>query len=141
MIGMATATKMTLAAELGIAVGDFFVMNWGYDQNNVDFYKVVGITPKGVKIQRWTSKNVGTDGYHDKVVPGDAPYMTWQWPDDFNGDPLTQRVLVPAKIEQKKLGHYTAYGENKVYLNMTSYANAYIWQGNAQYQTGAGYGH
>lgn len=133
---MTTATKTTLAAELGIRVGDFFVESWGYGQTNIDFYKVVGITPKGVKIQHWQAARVGTDGYSDKLVPGDGPKMEQKWNEDF-----TATVPTPAKIAQKKLGHYTSYGEHKVYLNMTSYSNAYLWAGNALHQTAAGHGH
>lgn len=32
-------------------VGDILVSSWGYEQTNVDFYQVVGITPKCIKIR------------------------------------------------------------------------------------------
>lgn len=53
---------------MDIAIGDFFYASWGYDQTNVDFFKVVGLTPKGVKIQHWASAPFG-----GRVMPGAGP--------------------------------------------------------------------
>ena len=41
-----------------VQVGDFFVCSWGYDQTNVDYYKVISLTPKCVKVQEWSKQIV-----------------------------------------------------------------------------------
>ena len=37
-------------------IGDIFVNTWGYDQTNADFYQVVGLTPKCLKLKRIKGK-------------------------------------------------------------------------------------
>lgn len=117
--------------ELGIKVGDFFIEVWGYDQTNITFHKVVAVTAKGVKIQKWSNRRVGAgEGHYDSVVPGDKPAYGWE-----NGE------RAEAPVKQKLVQSY-GQGENqKVYLNMTSYSNANLWDGKAAYQTATGYGH
>lgn len=39
------------AQELGVEVGSVFYSSWGYDQTNVDFYAVIGITPSGKSVR------------------------------------------------------------------------------------------
>lgn len=34
-----------------VKVGDVFVYTWGYDQTNVNFFQVVGITPSGKSVK------------------------------------------------------------------------------------------
>lgn len=67
-------------ADAGVAVGDFFVRSWGYDQTNVTFYRVVGLTPKGVRVQEWSSATVDDNGPTTHVVPGDGPRVMPEWP-------------------------------------------------------------
>lgn len=71
-------TTYAAPADVGVAVGDIFYSSWGYDQTNVDFYKVVGLTPKGVRVQEWEAKVVGID----RVAPGDRPRQYHVWEDD-----------------------------------------------------------
>lgn len=98
-------------------IGDFLVASWGYDQTNIDFYKIVGITPSGksVKIQKWSSAVAEDHGSAVRVVPGDAP-----------SDP-------DAPIKTKRVR-----GDC---VTINSYASAWLWNGKAQYQTGSGWGH
>lgn len=107
-----------LAEMLGVKVGDFFYSSWGYDQTNIDFYKVVGITPSGksVKVRQWSSKRVGGSEYSDSMVPGESaqgPVMTKRL-SDING---------------------------RASFTLTSYANGYYWDGKPKSQTASGYGH
>jgi len=41
-------------------VGDVFVSNWGYDQNNTDFYQVTKVLAKSVKVRPIDSNVVDT---------------------------------------------------------------------------------
>jgi hypothetical protein len=103
--------------EVGVKVGAIFYAAWGYDQTNVDFYEVVALTPKGVKVRR-----IGKI-YTDQVGPHD---MVAAAPGTFQGETMTKRL--------RKFG-------DKPNFNLTTYANAYLWDGKPQYQTGWGFGH
>lgn len=62
----------TITEELNVQVGDVFAYSWGYDQTNVDFVKVVKVTPKSVRIVPVSCVLMDSDGYgNDKVVPGE----------------------------------------------------------------------
>lgn len=129
-------------AEVGVQVGDFFVSSWGYDQTNVDFYKVVGLTPKGVKVQQWTSAVVGgAGGPSESVVPGEAPAT---YVDDSAATPDMdywdrQEVLVykPVPVQTKRL---SAAGSS-VWFKVNSYSSAHKWDGRPEHKTGSGWGH
>lgn len=47
-------------ADMGVKVGDIFDAQWGYDQTNVDFYEVVGLTGASVKVRPIDKKTHGT---------------------------------------------------------------------------------
>lgn len=50
-------------------LGDVFSYSWGYDQTNVNFYQVVALTSKSVKL-REIKQNVTEDGFMcGKTVP------------------------------------------------------------------------
>lgn len=129
--------------EVGVQVGDFFVSSWGYDQTNIDFYKVVGVTPKGVKIQKWTAACVESEssGYTDALVPGDGPVMERDTsavtPEMDYWDAKEATVLVPAKVQTKRIGGSVTYPSIKV----RSFAWAHKWTGGAEHQTAMGFGH
>jgi hypothetical protein len=144
---MSTATKPAtewVAPE--VEVGSIFVCSWGYDQTNVDFYKVVSRTAKSVKIQAWQGASVEDLGPHESMVAGGGPAMVADWSDVPEGtDYWDQRQYVkyvPAPVETKRLKVYgQSGGKYSVALSMTSYSNAYLWDGKPQYQTGYGFGH
>jgi len=58
---MNTNTNTTTAtAEATVEIGDLFYNSWGYDQTQVDFFEVVGLTPSGksVRVQSIQQENV-----------------------------------------------------------------------------------
>lgn len=136
-------TSTTPAAE-GIKVGDFFVASWGYEQTNIDFYKVVGLTPKGVKIQAWQSAQIDGKGspYQDAVIPGDGARTVRDHSACTSGMDFWERqaavVERPAPVETKRLN--TAGGW-KASVKINSFAWAYKWDGSTQYATAVGFGH
>lgn len=142
-----TVTAVSPAAA-GIAIGDFFVSSWGYEQTNVDFYQVVGLTPKGVKIQAWT-KVLGQESPHasaDYFIPGEAADTITDWSNvDRDADYWTQagqKVLTDAPVVTKRLSGWTERdGTIKAAITLNSFSSASKWDGQPQYQTGAGYGH
>lgn len=127
---MTTATAE--ASPTTVEVGSFFECSWGYDQTNVDFYKVVGISPSGktVKVQRWANK---CDDHSGRVVPGDRPAS---WPKWVNRECVGE---TEAKIETRRLRVWP--GDNRPAFTVNSYSVANLWDGRAAYQTPVGAGH
>jgi hypothetical protein len=136
-----------------VKVGDFFVSSWGYDQTNVDFYRVVGITPSGksVKVQQWTM-GVDHSDVHDYVVaseeggpvmqrvrkPGVSEEEYWAM-DYWDRQEATEEVPVP--VVTKRLQSYGEGANKRYYFSVNSYSSASLWDGRPMYQTGHGYGH
>lgn len=47
-----------------IEVDDVFENSWGYDQTNIDYYQVVAVTAKAVKLRQIAAGHVeGSDGF------------------------------------------------------------------------------
>lgn len=101
-------------------VGDIFVSNWGYDQTNIDFYKVVAVSKSGgpgvkiVKLGKVFLKKKPGEDYQDAVVPDK---------DRVISDAVAKRISKQGSIK------------------INSYAWAYPWDGKPEYQTASGYGH
>lgn len=131
-----TAVETTTEPNvLGVKVGDFFYASWGYDQTNVDFYKVVGLTAKCVKIVKVGNKTVSTDSYSTKVVPGGDVKGAWiRVPEGWSE--YDKDATPPVQTKKVTLGY-----QGRPRLAWTSYADLYFWDGTPQYQTGLGYGH
>lgn len=132
-------------ASVGVQVEDFFSCSWGYDQTNVDFFKVVGLTPKGVKVQEWSSALAASQPggcYADSLVPGSKPktYVDWSacTPEMDFWDRKQAQVTRPVKVQTKRL--YSGYKGTGAFT-VNSYSSAYKWDRQPQSQTAAGYGH
>lgn len=96
----------------GVHVGDIFVSSWGYEQTNVDFYKVLKLVGKlSMIVQKVTNQMVeGSTESHGmacKMVPGIGTV----------GEPFKARI--------------GAYGSFKV--RGSSYQSAHKWEGKPQY--------
>lgn len=130
------AVEAVAPSEVGVKVGDFFSSSWGYDQTNVDFYKVVALTPKGVKVQKWTSAVVADNGPQVQVVPGGEP-VTGSWVRVEGGwseyDPSAVAPVVTKRLR--------SYGSGYVAFTVNSYSSASKWDGKPESQTGWGFGH
>ena len=96
-----------------IKVGDIYYTSWGYEQTNVEFYKVVEIKGKKVTLIEVAEKIAETDGACDYVVPV---------PEAEIGEPFTRMV-----------------GEYGFKIDKCAYATK--WNGKPTYQTAWGYGH
>jgi hypothetical protein len=72
-----------------IAIGDIFYSSWGYDQTNVDFYKVVSKTAKKVIVREVKSERVGGD----KTIPTDEFYKEDTYQCVVNKDLIVCREL------------------------------------------------
>ena len=74
----------TIVGGSKVKFGDVFYNSWGHGQTNIDFYKVVGITPKSVKIRQLKTITTGDGFMCGDCVPTD----------DFkSGDVQTKRIM------------------------------------------------
>lgn len=94
-------------------VGDLLYSSWGYDQTNIDFYKVLAVSGKSIKIVQVADKIVGTSGQDDLVVPTDKAI----------GAPMVRRVSTNG------------------YVKINSYASASFYAGKPMRQTNPQFGH
>lgn len=114
-----TRTAMPNPVDLGVKVGDIFYSSWGYDQTNIDFYEVVGLTGASVKIRPIDKQTVSNPHAPQvQVVPIPGAYI---------GDVMTKRI---------KDGY-----QGRPAISISSYQGAWLWDGTPKYQTGIGWGH
>jgi len=102
-----------------VIVGDIFVSSWGYDQTNIDFYQVVGTTPKMLSLRPIDKRVVSGRGEpQEKVIP------------------LANKFTGPAIRKKLKEGW-----QGRPWINLNSYSGASKWDGKPATQTGGVYGH
>ena len=98
-----------------LKVNDILVCSWGYDQTNIDFYKIKELIGKNkvsiVKMSNTFTEQKGP--YGDKVMPHEEI-----------GEPFTKLIN-------------SEYNSISVY----SFASASKWDGNPTYQTDPSFGH
>ena len=116
--------ETAVVQDQGVQVGDLFYDSWGYDQTQVDFYEVVGLTPSGksVKVKPVNQVVTSTTGYTATVAPvkGSA-----------GGEAKTYRIK-----------DATWGSEVKYAFKVNSFSNAYKGDWDSQWTvTGWGYGH
>lgn len=105
-----------------LKVGDILYASWGYDQTNIDWFKVdklmgkhkVTLVPLGSKITGETP-----EGYDDRVLPA-------------------EQVDRNAFVTGSK--NYMVDGSNNS-VTLASFAWAMPWDGKFRYETQSGYGH
>lgn len=104
----------------GMKVGDILYDSWGYDQTNVNFYEVTGVSGASVVVREIASKVVESYRGGEKVMPV---------PGDFISEPMKKR---PSR-----------YGKNpdQVSVKITSSISARPWDGKPLHQTAWGWGH
>ena len=107
----AKAIKEKAASEM--KVGDIYYTSWGYDQTNVDFYKILEVKKSSAVIVEVAGSKVSDNGPSTTVVPS---------PEIEIGEPML-----------KRMGEYGF----KIY----SFAHAHKWDGKPKHETGFGYGH
>ena len=113
----AKAAAKDKRAELAASIeaGDIYYTSWGYDQTNVDFYKVIEVKGQKVTLIEIGSKVVDTFGLAVDCVVAD--------PEAEKGESFNKMV--------------SKYGT----FNIASYASASKWNGAPKHATAWGYGH
>jgi hypothetical protein len=120
-----TATATLTPQDL---VGKFFVSSWGYDQTNIDFYKVVGATAKRVRLQKWSAHR----DENLRLVPGEGPHTTTHRPYDYDtgehGDPVV--TVAPVQLKKADPGY-----QGRPWITLTTYSGAGLWDGTPKSDT------
>ena len=92
-----------------VKVGDIFVSSWGYDQTNIDFYKVLSVKNKTAVLTEIGQKRNYTGHMNGECVP----------------DP----TVVGRKLLTKRIQSY----QDRPYFKIASYASAYPWDGKVEH--------
>ena len=66
------AKRQEEIAQADIKRGDYFSTSWGYDQTNIDYLIVVGVTAKTAMCRMADAIYVGESGTSDVLMPGTA---------------------------------------------------------------------
>ena len=115
-------------------IGDILYSSWGYDQTNIEFFKVVKVSKFSVWIQEIGKKVVEVTGWaHQNVVPVDSPeYQVRNWDkekDDW--DNVNTFITKTHPIQRKKIQDYgDGYG-----VSLNSFSSAWIWDGKPKSQS------
>lgn len=114
-------------------VGDMMYSSWGYDQTNVDFYRVMKVSEHSVWMQEWSQGVADVVGWAaENVVAGFGPKMrrVWKGEPNSNGYHSEYDEVEPPVFRKK----FHAYEDGYV-VSMNSYSNAYNWDGRKLYQS------
>ncbi len=115
--------------KYGVKVGDIFYMSWGYEQTNLNFFVVTELVgSQSIRIKecvlKTTEESMYSHGMARDVAFEPSDYAIFEnslfCKDDQKGKGLLKRVGI--------------CGE-QIYLNMTSYANAYPYKGAKVYNS------
>jgi hypothetical protein len=114
-------TKKYIYDNSRIKEGDIFYMSWGYDQTNIDYFKVKKLIGKSSVELVPIESRIDFDKsnkYSDAVMPYPAA----------EGKPMKKKIIY-------------AYWDNfrEARITMNSYANAYQWDGQPKMQTNINY--
>lgn len=92
------APQVQTTQDNKIKVGDVFESHWGYDQTNIDYYKVTKISPTGktCTIVRICSKKLEDTGFmSERVAPDpDKPYFDKVWNKTEAGEMPTYTEII-----------------------------------------------
>jgi len=108
-------------------VGDILYSSWGYDQTNIEFFKVVKVSDFSVWIQEIGKKVVEVTGWaHQNVVPVDSPeYQVRNW------DVPNEYITKTHPIQRKKIQpSFSGYG-----VSLNSFSSAFLWDGKPKGQS------
>ena len=102
--------KETKAFE-EVKVGDIFYTSWGYDQTNIEFYKLMKLKGKTGTFQGLSLETVpGSEGYmSSQVIPGDK-FTTKPFTSRITGNVATQmKYGQRARKTESSKSHYCSW--------------------------------
>ena len=121
---------------VGPEVGDLLVSSWGYDQTNIDFWCVVGLTASGksARIMPVAQRVVDYSKGSERVVPSEPLAWTAQGVQRLRGDQGPSTSLI------RWYGHGAGLAWC-VGVPVGHKNTARLWDGRPVHQTAAGWGH
>jgi len=86
-----------------VQVGDVFTYSWGYDQTNIDFYAVVGVSASGktLKVQKCEGFVLSDNGFNKIVSPDPSRPWTREFRDEDG-----EKVIEVAPVLTKRLQRF-----------------------------------
>ena len=119
-----TETKTNI---YGIKVGDVFSMSWGYEQTNVDFFRV--------KELRGKKQVVLQEVYLGLLEETACSGMSADRRYDVNKYKVAETSVHIDDNEKGAIKTVKQFTNGDLYINMCSYANAYIYKGETVYES------
>lgn len=107
-------------------VGDILYSSWGYDQTNIEYYKVTKVSEFSVWLQKVNSQVIDQVGWaHYKVVPTESSEYQVRTNQFQDNEPSKYETRIyPVKRYKIQFSQYNGYG-----VNLNSYASAFFWDG------------
>ena len=123
-----TVSRETLKQEnkLGIKVGDIFYTSWGYEQTNVDFFQVVALKGKTQVV----IKEVSLESEEIDNISGMSRDVKY----NVNKVKVLDKTTF-VKDNDKGMIKKVCGTKECPYLNISSYANAYLYNGKKLYES------
>jgi hypothetical protein len=111
----AEPTAKPVEYEHGYKVGDILEMSWGYEQTNLDFFKIVAVTEKTVRLVEVSMKVKGQTG-----VSGMSRYVSF---DTTNAQVLEKSYNIKDQVKGdiKKIGCYEYNGNKNYYIKVDNH--------------------
>ncbi len=121
---------MTTTNKFGVGVGDIFETSWGYDQTNVNYYKVVRVT--AMKAEVVPIGSTLADGSDSSVLPNPDYVREWDVLIGINREDVKKSKLCTVTNGYK--------GEPSIVLRSGEHW-ASKWMGGSRYETPSYAGH
>ena len=122
----------TITPQHDLREGDILCSTWGYDQTNVDFYRVEEIRgKKKVMLSHLRNKTVANHTTTVEVVPCEESSLV-------SNKNFAKMVQTKTELYQAPWGHGTRF---RHYVKITNYQTAVKWHGQPMHETAWGYGH
>ncbi len=120
----------TITPQHDLQEGDILCSTWGYDQTNVDFYRVEEIRgKKKVMLSHLRNKTVANHTTTVEVVPCEDSVNELK-----HMDPLLKQKWQMARMVLTR-------PDSKNFIKITNYQTAVKWHGQPMRETAWGYGH
>jgi hypothetical protein len=126
--------------------GDILVCSWGYDQTNVDYYQVVDVTAKSIRIREIQAKVDHGDANSSTVKKFPVKDAFVRPTGTFDND-RDQTHTEKGALRRFRCDTSTRQQGNTVIriprysVSITDYSSAYLWDGVPHHETSANFGH
>lgn len=102
------------ANKYGVKVGDIFLMTWGYDQTNNDFFQVVSLCgSNSVRVRSVCPKLIDRDG-----ISGMSENRKFEIPQNGELLPVDERSIFVKDSEKGDIKRLQSYGGGVCYINI-----------------------